>query len=485
MEFELAEPAAKIEKDLREHAPRANGLYFIAGTALMQGEAEELSLNSHRPNIVYVHSHDTGRYVQPYGHAVATPNIQKLAEEGVLFRQAFSASPTCSPSRTSLLTGQCPHRSGMLGLAHRGFRLNDPKRHIAHTLQGAGYETAMVGQQHMGRYVNGWEQVDELGYVRILDREATQIDAVRNAAVAFVKEPHERPFFLSVGFFETHRPFDETPDPRDNPRYTLPPSSLPDTPAVRRDMAAFKASARRLDAAMGEVFDAIEAAGLADNTVVVCTTDHGIAFPGMKCTLTDRGTGVMLIIRGPGGFEGGKVVDELVSQIDLFPTLCDLLAIEHPAWLDGCSFLPLINGATSAARSEIFAEVNYHAAYEPMRSARTKRWKYIRRYDDRPGPVLANCDDSPSRDVLLESGWKTRAEPQELLFDLVFDPNEANNLADRAQWSNELADMRRRLDAWMDKTDDPLRRGPILLPEGATVNSREQTSASEPKGRAI
>src|SRR5438094_3612066 len=103
----------------------------IAATSLAQTGAR-------RPNIIYVHSHDTGRYLQPYGHAVPAPNLQRLASGGVLFRSAFNAAPTCSPSRASLLTGQCPHSNGMLGLAHRGFFLTDYKRHIAHTLRAAG-----------------------------------------------------------------------------------------------------------------------------------------------------------------------------------------------------------------------------------------------------------------------------------------------------------------------------------------------------------
>ena len=102
------------------------------------------------PNILYLHSHDTGRYIQPYGYAVPTPHIQKLAEEGILFRQAYCAAPTCSPSRASLLTGQCPHSNGMLGLAHRGFALNDYHRHILHTLRPAGYFSAEVGTQAIG-----------------------------------------------------------------------------------------------------------------------------------------------------------------------------------------------------------------------------------------------------------------------------------------------------------------------------------------------
>src|SRR5579872_6157522 len=102
-----------------------------------------------KPNIIYIHSHDTGRYLQPYGHAVPAPNLQRLAEGGMLFRRAFNAAPTCSPSRASLLTGQCPHSNGMLGLAHRGFSMIDYKRHIAHTLRAAGYYSELVGLQHI------------------------------------------------------------------------------------------------------------------------------------------------------------------------------------------------------------------------------------------------------------------------------------------------------------------------------------------------
>src|SRR6201997_1012479 len=103
------------------------------------------------PNILYIHSHDSGRYLQPYGHAVPAPNLQRLAEGGVIFRNAFNAAPTCSPSRASLLTGMCPHSNGMFGLAHRGFVLNDYRQHILHTLRGAGYFSALVGLQHIAK----------------------------------------------------------------------------------------------------------------------------------------------------------------------------------------------------------------------------------------------------------------------------------------------------------------------------------------------
>src|SRR5258707_14656077 len=106
---------------------------------------------ANRPNIIYIHSHDPGRYLEPYGHAVPAPNLQRLASQGVLFRQAFNAGPTCSPSRASLLTGMCPHSNGMFGLAHRGFVLNDYKQHIPHTLPPSGYYSALFGVQHIAK----------------------------------------------------------------------------------------------------------------------------------------------------------------------------------------------------------------------------------------------------------------------------------------------------------------------------------------------
>src|SRR5260370_18318804 len=121
----------------------------------------------------------------------------------------------------------------------------------------------------------------------------------------------------------------------------------------------------------------------------------------MKGYLTDHGSGVMLILRGPGGFTGGQVFDTLVSHLDIFPTICDLLQIDRPPWLQGTSLLPLIRGEVEQLHDAIFAEVTYHAAYEPMRAVLTRRWKYIRRFAHHLGPGLPTSHDSPSKDVLL------------------------------------------------------------------------------------
>jgi arylsulfatase A-like enzyme len=431
-----------------------------------------------RPNVLYIHSHDTGRYIQPYGFNVPTPSMQALAEQGVLFREAFCGGPTCSASRAALLTGQCCHSSGMIGLAHRGFSLADPDRHITHTLKAVGYRTALCGVQHVISFRDDSQQ-HTIAYDERLDMQRGRGEDVTSAAVSWLRDAPDGPWFLSVGFGETHRTF-RPAGLTEDARYMRPPLPLPDTPRTRADMADFCASARAYDHGVGEVIRALDAAGLAENTLVINTTDHGIAFPSMKCNLTQHGTGVMLIMRGPGGFAGGHVLDSLVSHVDVFPTVCEVCDVQPPAWLQGTSLVPLVRGEADEVSEEVYSEVTYHAAYEPMRSVRTKRWNYIRRYDGRTAPVLPNCDESPSKDVWLEAGWADRAPAEEQLYDLVFDPVEVSNLAVDPQYADVLAEMRGRLQAWMERTDDPILRGlPVPAPKGAKVNDPDGLSPRE------
>jgi arylsulfatase A-like enzyme len=424
------------------------------------------------PNILYLHSHDTGRWVQPYGYPVPTPNIQLLADQGVLFREAFCAVPTCSGSRACLLTGQYGHNNGMLGLAHRGFSLNDYSQHIVHTLHDAGYWTALIGEQHISK------RPDVIGYDHVVKVEKHHVETVAPIAIGLIKDPPNTPFFMSVGFFETHREFFE-PTSAQDALYSRPPENLPDLPETRRDIAAFKASARALDQGVGTVLDALNSSNLTDNTLVILTTDHGLAFPGAKATLYDRGLGVMFILRGPGGFTGGRVVDAMVSHLDVYPTVCDLIGVEHPSWLQGKSLLPLMRGEVAELRDALFAEATFHAAYEPQRAVRTERWKYIRRFDGRDRPVLPNTDDSLSKDVLLRYGWAERKVDEEQLFDLVSDPNEAMNLAYDPAFAAVRAELRDRLQRWMEATDDPLLEGPVVPPAGVELNDPDGISPEE------
>jgi N-sulfoglucosamine sulfohydrolase len=424
-------------------------------------------------NVIYIHSHDTGRYVQPYGNAIPTPNIQWLADQGVMFRNAFCAAPSCSGSRAALLTGEYCHSNGMMGLAHRGFQLYDYDHQLVRVLARAGYHSELVGEQHISASPR------TLGYDVVHGIPDNSVGSVAPVAIESLQSGIQEPFFMSVGFFETHRSFFAPSNVRDRV-YSLPPPFLPDTPEIREDIASYKASARSLDHGVGAVLNALHQTGLDERTLVICTTDHGLAFPTAKASLLDRGIGVMMIIRGPE-FGGGRAYDQLVSQVDLFPTICELAGIDRPPWLVGRSLLPLVRGEEDPeARAAIFSELTYHAAYEPQRAIRTDRYKYIRRFDDYPYPVLPNCDDSPSKEAYLARGWATRTVARESLHDLFFNPGEGRNLVGVADYEPILEEMRGRLQEWMVQTDDPLLRGPVSPPRGARINGQTQLSADEP-----
>jgi arylsulfatase A-like enzyme len=496
---------------------------------------------------LYLHSHDAGRYIEPYGHALPTPHLQRLAEEGILFRIAFSAAPTCSPSRAALLTGQSPHNAGMLGLAHRGWTMHDYRQHLVHSLNDAGYTTVLCGVQHVIHYQTprahrriGYDRALQptnrqrhwgarrrrtlwsrgvrrlrrlarlrrmmrprapgMGGIRIRDlarslRSEPGAGLIMRArrfgsqTIARVAARHDRrmayaaarwlrsdaarevPFFLNVGFLMPHRPFTPPqPDlhPAERTDYLRPPVPLPDVPVVRRDLAGYTAALRTMDTSCGIVLDALAASGLDEDTLVIATTDHGIAFPGMKCTLSDHGLGVYLILRGPGGFGGGRVIDSMVSHLDLYPTLCELLGLAPPPWLQGSSLMTLLEEEGTEIRDALFGEVTYHATYEPMRSIRTERWKYIRRFDnnkhDHTRPVIANIDDGGSKRYWLEHGLAGHEIASEYLFDLKLDPTEGRNLASDPAYEEVKQTLASRLRRWMQETHDPLLNGTVPPP---------------------
>jgi arylsulfatase A-like enzyme len=338
----------------------------------------------------------------------------------VLVGAALCAAPTCSASRACLLTGQCGQTNGMLGLAHRGWSLRDYRHHVVHTLRQAGYTSVLIGEQHISK------EPGVIGYDEVMKVPTTCVETVAPLAIDVLRRRRNEPLFLSVGFFETHRQFLGPGSLRDV-LYSRPPPNLPDAPEVRADIVGFKASARSLDHGIGMVLGELDAEGRGDGTLVIFTTDHGMPFPGAKATLYDRGIGVVLVVRGPEPFRGGRVIDALTSHIDLYPTVCEQLGIPRPPFLQGVSLLPLLRGETAAVRGEIFAGSTWHAAYEPQRAIRTLRHKYIRRWGERRIPVLPNTDDGPSKELLLRHGWAEREIPAEQLYDLVFDPNEAHN----------------------------------------------------------
>jgi len=369
----------------------------------------------------------------------------------------------------------------MLGLTHRGWEINDYSRTLIAVLGSAGYHTVRAGLQHITT------DSSRLGYHQTLEQQGNRAATVAPVAAEFLAGNPRQPFFLDVGFYETHRPYPE-PGPAEDPRYCLPPAPIRDTPETRHDMASFKAAVRAMDEGFGEVLCALEKNGLAGNTLVVCVTDHGLQFPGMYCNLTDHGLRTFLIMRGPrstssgqaGGFTGGKAIAAMVQHLDIFPTVCEAVGIGPPEWLQGVSLFPVVEGRVAdRVHTAIHAEITYHNAYEPQRCVRTDRWKYIRRFDDRDRVVLPNCDHAATKSLWLDSGWDQQPRWQEALFDLEFDPNETNNLVGRPHVVVVLDDMRRRLDHWMRETRDPLLNGPVKLPPGAVATDPDGVSGSE------
>lgn len=445
------------------------------------------------PNVVLVHTDDTGRYISPYGHGIDTPNLQQLSEDGVLFRNAHCAGPTCSPSRGALLTGSSPHSNGLIGLAHRGFEMDNYEHHLSNFLSERGFETVLAGQQHeiAEDATEGTPETSVLGYDRVLsesehevddvpfDHEKTRHDlSVTRAAVEYIRESgradDSAPFFLSVGFDNTHQPFPFDQD-RVDPDYVAPPDPLPDVPEIREEMAAYHAAIQVVDTCVGDVLAALESTDQLEETLVIFTTDHGIPFPQMKCNLSDGGTGVSLIARFPERTDFQRsVVDSIVSQIDVFPTLCEYLNMDVPEWVEGESLLPLLRGDVDSVRDEVFSEVTYHAAYEPKRSVRTERYRYVRRFDEEYDERVApNTDAGPSKQFFQELGYFDREPPKEELYDLYLDPNGNDNLIDDPRYESVRQDLRERLADWMERTDDPLRDGPVSKPDGAVADRQD------------
>lgn len=254
---------------------------------------------------------------------------------------------------------------------------------------------------------------------------------------------------------------------------------MADTKENRKDMAEYMASAKVMDRCVGIVMDALHASGVKDNTLVIFTTDHGLAFPKMKGNLFDTGMGVALMMKLPGSSRQGEATDALVSHIDLFPTICDLIQVEKPNWLQGKSLLPILEGQMEEVNEHVFAEVSYHCGYEPMRAIRTKRYKYIEFFDDHDQLVLANIDDSFSKQFLLDHGYQAERRQKQMLFDLYLDPVERVNRMDDPAYTDILNDLKKRLHDWMKETSDPVLYGPVPKDEKGIINTLRCVSPSE------
>jgi N-sulfoglucosamine sulfohydrolase len=350
----------------------------------------------------------------------------------------------------------------VLGLAHApfGWRLAPQVRHTAQILANAGYTSTLVGMQHL--IDRGSAQ--ELGYSTVLPVAPAYEEA--DAALAQMRElsRSEKPFYLEVGFEEPHRPYDFGGAQPDANLGVAVPGYLPDAAETRRDLAAFQGAIRQMDSGVGRILAGLDELGIAQATCVIFATDHGAAMPRAKCTLYDPGIEVALLLRWPSaGLAGGRVISDMVSNVDVTPSLLEGLGVRAPSNLQGHSFWPRLTGAAYSPRLAVFAEKTFHTYYEPMRAVRTDRHKLIVNFEiSTRVDVPPDVRESPIYPLMLSELDGVR--PQTELYDLQADPWEHNNLAGTPAHASTEADLRGRLLDWMRSTRDPLLEGPVASP---------------------
>ena len=427
-----------------------------------------------RPNAVLIVVHDLGTRLGCYGVGSApSPRLDAFAAEGVRFQNHFATATFCSPSRGAIITGKHPHVNGLMGLVNLDWDLPASNATLANLLGGAGYETCLLGLQHE------MKDATQLGFDFVSDRSTgSRCEVVAPIVVDFLRErgqSRERPFYARVGFSEVHRPY-ERYTPEDPDQVDVLPY-LKDTPGLRQDLAMFDGCIREMDRAVGSVLDAVDEAGLRNDTIVVFTTDHGIAFPRAKSTLYDPGIHTTLLMRWPAGFRGGQVPTELISNVAVLPSLLEAAGAPVPEDVQGRSFLPLLRGEEYTPNEVVFAEKNT-LPLDIKRGLRTERYKYIRNYDE--GSLLFLPTDTESGLTRRDMGNDhLQPRPPVELYDLQADPLEMNNVAGQAEYADIEAELAQKLQSFLEETNDPVLTGSIPRPAGEAEIIRQVFSSIE------
>lgn len=409
-------------------------------------------------DVVVMTTHDIGRHLHCYGRrSVISPNLDTLAARGVRFAQAFATAPQCSPSRASLASGRYPHNNGVMGLAHQGFDWELAAPHAAAVFARHGFAAHLFGGQHVTQHP------ERLGFHQIHSHEHSTGRSVAAGVEDFLMgDLGDRRLYVEINFEDTHRPY---PPAGASPAGLEIPGYLPAGPEAAEEMAAVQRTITEMDADAGRVLAALEKAGRAEGALVVFTTDHGLAMPRAKCTLYDPGLEIALLMRWPKGSIGtGAVRSELVSNIDVLPTLLEAAGADVPVGIQGRSLLPLLRGETYQPREAVFAEKTFHSYYDPMRCVRTIHDKYIRNFEsgfavEVPGDIQRGAifRADPSR-------YSTDRKSVVELYDLDADPLEERNLAGTPAIEAVERHLSDELWSWMRETRDPLLDGPIPSP---------------------
>jgi arylsulfatase A-like enzyme len=453
------------------------GVPFAGLVLFFWSASSTFTLGAEKPNLVVFICDDLGSLdVQPYGATnVRTPNMQRLADQGLRFTQAFVASPSCAPSRAALLTGLMPARNGA---EPNHSRPRAEIKKLPAYLQEQGYEVASFGK--VAHYGHG----PEYGFDVVRGEGGGNYTGVKLAVEFLDNYQSEKPLALFVGTNWPHVPWPETSN-YDPAAVSLPPDHV-DTQLMRKWRARYYSAVTKADDDLGQVLDAVKKKLDPKNTYVFFTSDHGAQLPFGKWNLYDAGIRVPLIVNGPG-IRVNTVTDAMVSWIDILPTLVELAGGKEPAGIDGRSFASVLRDEKVSAREEIYATHSGDREFNvyPMRCLRTANWKYIlnlhpefqyathiNRGGERDGleyfrswEAAAKTD---SRAAQLVRRYKER--PREELYDLRSDPHELNNLADKPENAKRLVEMRAKLAAWMKDQNDAgtVFNEPLLIGQEAT-----------------
>ena len=435
-------------------------LPFRAGAQAGEGE------RPFRPNILWITTEDMSPRLGAYGDTLArTPNLDRFAEAGTRYTNAFSVSGVCAPSRSALITGVYPISIGthQMRTTHEAPGLPGPYlavpppevKAFTEYLRAAGYYTSNNAKTdyQFGTPVTAWDESSNEAHWR--NREPGQ------------------PFFSVFNSTRTHesKVWPDSTEERTTPREAVVvPPYYPDTDVVREDLARHYDNIARMDTWVGEILAELEADGLADSTIVFFYSDHGDGLPRAKRWVYDSGLHVPLMIRWPEAlrperYAPGSTEERLVSFVDFGPTVLSIADVEVPASMQG---KPFLGGQEVGPRDYIYAARDRHdEAYDRMRAVRDDRFKYIRNYMPETAYVqpIAYRDRMPTMQELLrlsEEGrlegpqalWFRQTRPEEELYDTHADPHEVGNLADDPEYQDVLERMRGALDAWLERVGD-------------------------------
>jgi len=433
-----------------------------------------------KPNVLLIVSEDNGPELGCYGDPYArTPNLDRLAAEGVRFENAFVPYTVCSPSRACFLTGLRPHQNGQIGLATHKFAMyREDTPSFVTLLKGHGYHTGLIGKLHVNppsAFPFDFTAIPSANF----RRKQSPADYAA-AAVRFFAQSGDAPWFLSVNFPDAHLPFlrqaNGLPAEPLDADDVKPMSWIGvDTPRLREQVANYYNCLERLDHAVGLLLDELQKTGQADNTLVFYIGDHGAQFPRGKGTVYEAGLRVPLIVRWPGQSQAGQVRQELVSTLDLLPTALVATGVKPMGDLPGRALQPLLAGAAAEnSRRYIygFTTGSFPGNCFVQHSVRDERFKLIssprpgtdnlisRSYLDESHPYFvvsgATVSDQAAIAPHVRDAFDRWSRPPRYeLYDLKSDPHEWHNLADDLQFATVKTRLIKALTDMQQQTHDP------------------------------